>query len=256
MKNEIIVDEAMRRRLADLAARYETAAFIEGDPSWWMHQVHGTGNREAVAFVAQALSYGSRAQFMPRIGHLLELADGDMDRWLRTGAYRDCFAEGDRACFYRLYNCGTMRSFFDAYSGLMQLYGTLGEYVRRCGDGTGLGAVEVICRWFAAQGASDVVPKDTASACKRVCMFLRWMVRDASPVDLGLWASFVDRRTLIMPMDTHVLSEAVGLGLLQSRTASMSAARRLTDAMAQVFPDDPLKGDFALFGYGVDSKRD
>ncbi len=255
MKNAIIVDEATRQRLTDLAARYETAAFIEGDPSWWMHQVQGDRNKEAMAFVAQALSYGSRAQFMPRIGHLLEWAEGDMDRWLRTAAYRDRFAMGDRACFYRLYNCGTMRLFFDACHELMHLYGSLGEYVRRCGDGTGLGAVDVICRWFAAHGASDVVPKDTSSACKRVCMFLRWMGRDASPVDLGLWSSFVDRRTLIMPMDTHVLSEAVSLGLLQSRTASMSAARRLTDAMAQVFPDDPLKGDFALFGYGVDIER-
>jgi uncharacterized protein (TIGR02757 family) len=84
-------------------------------------------------------------------------------------------------------------------------------------------------------------------------MFLRWMVRDNSPVDLGLWSSFVDKRTLIMPMDTHVVSEAVKLNLLTSRCASMNAARRLTEAMREVFPTDPLKGDFALFGYGVDN---
>ena len=95
------------------------------------------------------------------------------------------------------------------------------------------------------------MPKDATSACKRVCMFMRWMVRDNSPVDLGLWSTFVDKRTLIMPMDTHVVSEAMKLNLLTSRCASMSAAQRLTDAMREVFPDDPLKGDFALFGYGV-----
>ena len=83
-------------------------------------------------------------------------------------------------------------------------------------------------------------------------MFLRWMVRSGSPVDLGLWADYIDRRTLIMPLDTHVVGEAIKLGLLSSRCASMSAARRLTDALAEVFPDDPLRGDFALFGYGVD----
>ena len=52
-------------------------------------------------------------------------------------------------------------------------------------------------------------------------------------------------------MDTHVLSEAAKLGLIGSRTTSMSAAVKLTKALADVFPEDPLKGDFALFGYGV-----
>ena len=82
---------------------------------------------------------------------------------------------------------------------------------------------------------------------------LRWMVRDCSPVDLGLWGDFIDKRTLIMPLDTHVLQQSVKLGLLSCGTASMSAARRLTEALSEVFPDDPLRGDFALFGYGVEN---
>ena len=51
--------------LAEYAARYETAKFLEGDPSWFMHQVDGRANQEATAFVASALSFGSRRQFMP-----------------------------------------------------------------------------------------------------------------------------------------------------------------------------------------------
>ena len=84
-------------------------------------------------------------------------------------------------------------------------------------------------------------------------MFLRWMVRDNSPVDIGLWSDFIDRRTLVMPLDTHVVQQSMRLGLLESAAASMSAARRLTVTLAEVFPDDPLKGDFALFGYGVNT---
>jgi uncharacterized protein (TIGR02757 family) len=83
-------------------------------------------------------------------------------------------------------------------------------------------------------------------------MFLRWMVRTDSPVDLGLWADFIDRRTLVIPLDTHVVQEARRLGLLTSACTSMSVARRLTAKLAEVFPDDPCRGDFALFGYGVD----
>ncbi len=52
-------------------------------------------------------------------------------------------------------------------------------------------------------------------------------------------------------MDTHVIQEACRLGLSTSRTASMSAAVKLTAKMGEIFPDDPLLGDFALFGYGV-----
>ena len=85
-------------------------------------------------------------------------------------------------------------------------------------------------------------------------MFMRWMVRDQSPVDLGLWSGIVKRRTLIMPMDTHVVKQSVRLGLLSSPTTSMSNAQRLTRTMAEVFPDDPVRGDFALFGYGVNHK--
>ncbi len=246
-----------RELLILLAERYETAEFIVGDPSWWMHQVQGTRNQEATAFVASGLSYGSRSQFMPRIGQLLEWAEGDMDRWLRTGAYQEHFTLGDKSCFYRLYNNDTMRRFLDAYRAMLLEHGSLGEYLSTLHPTPlhptpyTLHSVEAICGWFNNHDGGAVVPKDASSACKRVCMFLRWMVRDNSPVDLGLWSSFVDKRSLIMPMDTHVVSEAMKLNLLTSRCASMSAAIKLTDAMREVFPTDPLKGDFALFGYGI-----
>ena len=71
---------------------------------------------------------------------------------------------------------------------------------------------------------------------------------------LGLWEGFIDRRSLVMPLDTHVLRQANRLGLMKGTCASMCAARRLTDAMREAFPNDPLKGDFALFGYGVNHR--
>ena len=249
----IAVDNATALMLREYAERYETEDFIVGDPSWWMHQVSGVDNQEVVAFVASVLSYGSRQQFMPKIQTLLEWSGGEMDQWLRGGDFRKRFSKDDNSCFYRLYNYGCMCHFFEVYSRMLNQYGSMGAFLRsRVCDG--YGAVEAICRYFSENGVSVVVPKDTTSACKRVCMFLRWMVRDSSPVDLGLWADFIDRRTLIMPLDTHVVSQSVRLGLLRSTSASMCAARRLTEAMSSVFPEDPLRGDFALFGYGVNNK--
>ena len=245
------VDAETQQVLRRYAARYEEPGFIEGDPSWFMHQVAGDANREATAFVASCLSFGSRKQFMPKIQEIVDCAGGDVDSWIRGGRFERRFAPCCGKCFYRFFTEGQMRDFFCAYRRLMDERGTLGEYVRAEAQGDGHEAVKLICRWFGSCGDAPVVPKDSSSACKRVCMFLRWMVRGNSPVDLGLWADFVDKRTLVMPLDTHVVHQAMRLGLLASATASMSAARRLTAAIAEIFPDDPLRGDFALFGYGV-----
>ena len=84
-------------------------------------------------------------------------------------------------------------------------------------------------------------------------MFLRWMVRKDSPVDLGLWNDIIDQRTLIMPLDTHVIQEANRLGLIKTKSTSMKIACELTEKLRKIFPEDPLKGDFALFGYGINN---
>ena len=84
-------------------------------------------------------------------------------------------------------------------------------------------------------------------------MFLRWMVRKESPVDLGLWNDIIDHRTLIMPLDTHVIQEANRLGLIKTKSTSMKVACELTEKLRKIFPEDPLKGDFALFGYGINN---
>lgn len=245
------MEKELKQRIISLADKYETADFLAADPSRFMHCVEGAENREAMAFVASCLSYGSRRQFFPKIQSLLDASHGEVHRWVLSGAWRDAVGDTDE-CFYRLYTCHDMCLLLSAYGQMLGEYGTMKEYVRRNAT-VGIEAVESICRYFAAHDASTVVPKNAVSACKRVCMFLRWMVRSGSPVDLGLWADIIDRRTLIMPLDTHVVQEARAMGLFAGSTASMRAARRLTDVMAEVFPDDPLRADFALFGLGVDS---
>lgn len=247
--------EGIGSQLIRYAEQYETAEFLNGDPSWFMHQVSGNENQEAMAFIAASLSYGSRQQFIKKIQIILDWADGDVDGWVRKGSFSRHLKSGDTSCFYRLYTCDTMHRFLSTYQRLMLEHGTLGEYVGTWEEGkrerSGLSAVAAICRYFSSHDISVIIPKDTQSACKRVCMFLRWMVRSGSPVDLGLWSDFIDRKTLIIPLDTHVLQQSVRFGLMNSKTASMSSARRLTAVLAEIFPDDPLKGDFALFGLGV-----
>lgn len=248
----------MDKKTADyirlLAEKYETADFLKDDPSLFMHKVEGAADMEVMAFAASCLSYGSRKQFFPKIQYMLDRSGGRMDEWVRSGSFADDIPDEDR-CYYRLYTQHDMHLLLQTLRAMLTEHGSLGQFVRANAT-DGYGAVSALCAYFAERNSSTVIPRDTKSACKRVCMFMRWMVRDGSPVDLGLWTRFIDKRTLIMPLDTHVVQQSQRLGLLTSRTASMSAARRLSQAMLEVFPDDPLKGDFALFGYGVNNKGD
>ena len=233
------------------ADKYERT-FPSPDPSEVMLAANGDGNREATAFIASCLSFGAITQFKPKIEQLVAFARGDMAGWIRSGEFARTIPDDAGKRFYRFATYANLYAMLSAYSRIMREKGTLGEYVRAAGDGTGLGAVKAICAAFAGTGAGCLVPADATSACKRLCMFLRWMVRRGPSVDIGLWADFIDRRTLVMPLDTHVLAQARKLGLLSKESASMSTARKLTAAMAEVFPDDPLRGDFALFGLGRD----
>lgn len=245
------MDDRIKNYLVELAVKYETPDFLCNDPSRFMHAVAGKKNQEVTAFVASGLSYGSRKQFLPKIENLLHVSEGDLYSWIRNGKFHEAISDTDD-CFYRLYSMHTMRVFFCALKEMLDEYGSIGEFVAGSSD-DGLSAVRSITEFFSSRHANGVIPINATSSCKRICMFLRWMVRDSSPVDLGLWSGLIDKRSLIMPMDTHVIQEASNLHLLKfTKSATITTARRLTAAMAEVFPDDPLKGDFALFGLGVD----
>ena len=95
-------DNSTRELLIRYAEEYETSSFINGDPSWFMHQVEGETNQEVTAFVAASLSYGSRSQFLPKIQWLLDSADGNMSEWLSSGNFSNVVSADNNQCFYRM----------------------------------------------------------------------------------------------------------------------------------------------------------
>ena len=251
---------SLRRKLLSLANKYEVPDFLNGDPSWFMHQVIGERNQETIAFIASCLSYGSRNVFMPRIQYLLDCSRNEPYEWIKSGKYK-LDIPNDDTCFYRLYTNAMMYGLFNALQTMYEVYGDMKNFIRyHTGHNDdnyqleAIEAIEAICHYFQEQEAVGIVTKNESSSCKRVCMFLRWMVRTDSPVDLGIWSDLISLRSLIMPLDTHVIQQSLQLGLITSKTTSMSVARKLTDKLLEIFPDDPLKADFALFGYGVNKK--
>jgi uncharacterized protein (TIGR02757 family) len=92
------------------------------------------------------------------------------------------------------------------------------------------------------------------SACKRLNMFLRWMVRkDDKGVDFGIWKN-ISPSQLICPLDVHVSRVARKIGLLTRKQNDWQAANELTEALRKLDKNDPVKYDFALFGLGIEEK--
>ena len=97
------------------------------------------------------------------------------------------------------------------------------------------------------------VPKKIgrAGTYKRYLMFLRWMVREDS-LDMGLWSK-IDKKDLIMPLDTHTFQVSLKLGLLKRKTYDMKASLELTKTFQEFDKDDPIKYDFALYRLGQEN---
>ncbi len=95
---------------------------------------------------------------------------------------------------------------------------------------------------------------DPKAPNKKINMMRRWMVRDDGKVDLGLWKD-TDPASLLIPLDVHVYDEAVALGLTARKQKDIVTVKEITGVFDDIFPGDPCKGDFSLFGYGVTHPR-
>lgn len=95
----------------------------------------------------------------------------------------------------------------------------------------------------------------SGSACKRLCMFMRWMVRPADNIDLGLWQG-ISAAKLIIPVDTHIQRISRYLGFTRRKSADWRMAREITAALRQFDPSDPVKYDFSLAHLGISAGCD
>ncbi len=91
---------------------------------------------------------------------------------------------------------------------------------------------------------------DVKAPNKKINMMRRWMVRDDGKVDLGVWKN-TDPADLLIPLDVHVYDVAVDLGLTARKPKDIVTVKEITSQFAGIFPGDPCRGDFSLFGYGV-----
>ncbi len=262
------MEASLSQKLIYLADKYETKDFLEKDPSQFMHNYTNARDKEVAAFIAANLAFGRRDQILLHVKAILDSAGSSPADWIADEKFNDFFPNSDSS-FYRMFSYKSMRLFCQTLSRILNTAGSLGNYFRQeytkatqqkdftlvAHSGSPL-LSSIISDAFPAE--CPVVAHGKDCACKKIHMFLRWMVRNNSPVDLGLWTDWYEKTDLLMPLDTHVMQQATELGLLpltktgKTAAASHKTAVALTDTLRQAFPDDPVRADFALFGLGVD----
>jgi uncharacterized protein (TIGR02757 family) len=232
-------------RLKTAADKYECPSFIEGDPIRFPHRYGKARDIEVSAFISAWMAYGSRKVFLEVLERLHRIMDGAGGpyRFVVSGSWRSLKNEG---CLYRFYKWADFialcRRLADVYSRFESL-----EELFVPGEPLDNGVVR-LCSEF--EGVNGIPVAGSTSANKRLYMFLRWMVRKGSPVDFGIW-NRVSPTQLLVPVDTHVYTVARSLGLTSRRSADLKTSIEITGKMIEIWPEDPARGDFALYGSQV-----
>jgi uncharacterized protein (TIGR02757 family) len=245
---------ALRRQLDAQYDRYNRPEFIKNDPIQIPHRFTKKQDVEISALFAALLAWGQRPTIIKKCNELLQRMDDaphqfvtqhqDEDLRKLLGFCHRTFCDTDLLYFVEF-----LRDWYQRHDSLETAF-LVGHSQRER-------LINFHQRFFNLPDAPQRTRKHVAtparkSACKRVNMYLRWLVRhDDRGVDFGLWRR-LSPADLIMPIDVHVERQARPLGLLSRKLVDWEAAEELTANLRLLDPTDPVKYDFALFGAGVD----
>ena len=248
---------ARREMLEELYARHNRSERDLPDPVDFLSDYEDVHDREVVGLVASALAYGRVAQIMKSVSFVLERMHPPVD-FLRRSSRR-LLDETFRGFRHRFASGRELTALLNGLRDVILRYGSLESCFRsfvNASDDTVAAALGPFVSELRAGMDGDCghllpVPEN-GSACKRLALYLRWMVR-CDMVDPGGWAA-VPASKLIVPLDTHMNRIGHEMGLTQRKSADMRAAVEITDGFRAFAPDDPVRYDYALTHLGM--KRD
>lgn len=247
----------LKPEIDKLVEIYETVDFIKDDPVQFPHKYTDKKDIEIAGFIASLLAYGSRKVFIRKLNELFEIAENEPLNFILNfepkilGNFNYRF--GKPCDFAELFNI--MRTLYQKDGGLEELF----SHGYKTTNGA-ISMLSTVTDYFYSRVKNDVgqgfyfmVPNPKkGGAMKRMCMYLRWMVRK-SDVDLGVW-DFMPSSELLIPLDVHVARISREMGLLTRNSNDFKAVLELTENLKKLDPNDPAKYDFAMFGYGVSNK--
>ncbi|MDH3200094.1 MAG: TIGR02757 family protein [Myxococcales bacterium] len=226
------------------------------DPVDFIHRYDEPVDQEIAGLVASSLAFGNAVTARRSVERVLS-ALGESPATTIVEADHDEIFDRLRGFVHRIYRDEHLAVMLWRAAALVRAHGSLGRafvgfYEAASGDFR-----ESMAR-FADALRGDAQTRNlrhlvsdprAGSACKRLLLYARWMVRPADGVDLGLWP--VAPSNLVIPVDTHIHRISRNLGLTDRRTATWATAEEITAALRRYDPDDPVKYDFALCHLGV-----
>lgn len=224
----------LKEQLIDWAEKYNDPVYFDEDPIAFPRRFARDGaslkDIEIASVFAAHFAWGRRAMIVRDCERLFDHMEWRPLDYVMSGDWRD-----DPVSIHRTVKwsdtaaiCRRLKDFYSAQDSLETL---------------------------SAKQIREVVfgqKPDAKAPDKKINMMRRWLVRDDGKVDLGLW-KHTSPSELLIPLDVHVYDQAVALGLTSRRSKDLATALQITDAFREIFPSDPVKGDFALFGYGVNN---
>lgn len=242
-------------------AEYNQPGFIPNDPISIPHRFSKKQDIEIAGFIAATLAWGQRKTIINKCLELLEMMDNAPHDFMLHHSDEDLKAL--LRFKHRTFNDIDTLYFVEFFSWYYKEYESL-EEAFSIGWTEDPHIMETLLTnfhdfFFQLPDAPKRTRKHIATpkrkaACKRINMFLRWMVRsDEKGVDFGIWKK-IKPYQLICPCDLHVDRVGRKLGLINRKQTDWQTALELTDKLRQFDPLDPVKYDFALFGLGVEEK--
>ncbi|MEM6326255.1 MAG: TIGR02757 family protein [Bacteroidota bacterium] len=251
-------DASLQARLGDLVGWYERPAFIGEDPISIPHAFESPADREVAGLFAAVLAWGRRATMLAKLAELMERMRVQPAAFVRSATEAGA-ADALDGFKHRTFTSGDAVSLTLAVRAVLDQHGSLGALFAS-GLRPDVPHIGPALQRF-SETLLTIVPGTptrlrkhlarpaTGSACKRLAMYARWMVR-SGPVDLGVWQE-VPRDRLLLPLDVHTGRQARRLGLLSRPYDDWRATLELTAACRAMDPADPARYDFALFGLGA-----
>lgn len=225
--------------------------FLKEDPVALVHQYSKSSDREIAGLICSLLAFGNVKTIIASARKALKIWKGQES----AASFRHRWIAG-----------GDLLLLFDALNKSLKEYGSLenlfaegfhadDENIAHALDHFSAGMKRLAGGGNLPRGFRYFFPspKD-GSPCKRFNMFLRWMVRPADGIDLGLWKK-IPTSKLIIPLDTHVCRFARRFRLTRRKNPSWRMAVEITDFLKKLDPEDPVKFDFAICHYGMHNGR-
>ncbi len=247
--------------LDEKVALYNQPGFILNDPISIPHKFSKKQDIEIAGFFAAILAWGQRKTIINKCNELFQLMDNSPHDFLIN--HREQDLKPFLSFKHRTFNDVDTLYFIHFLSWFYGNQDSL-EEAFLLGWNSGLNAMEPILKSFhdfffhlpdsPQRTKKHIATPARKAACKRINMYLRWMVRsDENGVDFGIWNK-IQPSQLICPCDLHVDRVGRKLGLITRKQTDWLTALELTEKLREFDPVDPVKYDFALFGLGIEEK--